>query len=673
MNAGSNQIIFGVSGSNVNSISSISVTNGGTYTGQPDVSVSGGGGSNALVSAVVGIKSVSFTQQIVPSAVSITVNSSQGSGAELLPIYGGPNFLVTGNLYFDPNASPSPSVGIQSSPGSGATYQMTYEVAKVTLAQGSPPGSYTSQPAVTTTPSGGFFELPLFEVTYGIASVTKTVGAGQSDLFNYTAGVPALEVVPSVGTGAVLGVTYRPRLFRDADGGAVSDLYWYTADPAPSVSQVNGWADGTGTAFLPKFGINELQLDNFGNSDYDDIVDILADGEIIGEISYDVNGNLDSTTLTITQADYGYFSASAFPGSPLIITLQPRGNGTGGQISVSRCRLKAIEASSGVSYSAEDMDEFQDTGRLTCTNLKNSGGSPAALDSDPVRMTVGQAYAVSVSSEGSGYGFYNNPAWTPTQWVSISSGAETNQSAPSLSSSKRLNGISISNGGSFTAPPTFSVTAPASGNAPTISLNSVRLISIANTARGSGYSSTPAITASEFYDDINLTSLVPISGFLSLTGPWLGGISVAQKGQNYLVGDVVNFGFGTGQVSSLEVASTIILNNGIGFTSAPSIGFSGGGQTVSAVATASIAAISASQTSFPLISISDANLSTGDARKMAYALTDYLFGVVNSGNSGIRVSATRAVGGITSNLERRVTYNFNFLVEKTGPYGVKDE
>ena len=664
VNAGQNQIIFGVAGSNVNVISGLTVNSGGTYTSKPTVTISGGGGTGGSATANMGANSVSITPGIVGSAVSPGIASVTGSGAVLSPVYGGVSISGVADVYLNPSATPAPSIGVSGGGGSGATYSLSYEVATLTFSQPGSTGQYTSAATLSVSPAGSGF---VGGIRYGYATLTITAGVGQSNLFETAGSVPAIT---SNGPGSGLSITstFAPRLFVSY-GGSV-DLYWHTANPAPTISQVAGWATGSGATYVAKFGIHELQVGNVGNSDYDDTVDLEVGGITIGTIGFDAGtGDLDPTTINISDPNYGYFGSGAVPA----ITLVPRGNGTGGAISVSKCRLKRIEASGGTGYTATDIDNFQDLGgRLTSTGLKNSSGSSALLDSSPFRLLVAERISTTITNGGSGFDFTDSLDWQGPGWVTLSNGDTAGSDAPAISSRKKISGVEITSPGTFTTSPTFTFSSPSSGTTPTLTLAAAKIISVSNTGRGSGYSATQTLVLTNLYKDSSLSQAATSSDF-SVSGPWLASISVVTPGVGYAAGDVVQYGFGNGSVATLRVVSLNITGTGTGYSSAPTISFSGGGQTVSASATATIALVTASASALPLIIASDANPSAGDARKIAYAIADCFFNIFASGQAGVRVAATRSYSNPSTSLDRTVTYKFSFLVRKSGNYAVKNE
>ena len=654
-NAAQNQIIFGVSGSNSSVVSSVSVSSGGSYTSSPSVTLSGGGGDGAAATPVMGIGSVSITPQIISSPITTIVASSQtGSGAVFSPIYGGGDISSVGSVYINPSGSQT--IGIQA-PGSGATYQTAYGISKITVTPASPSGTYSSAATVSATGSGGFSG----SATYSFKSLSAS---GGSDLFETAGSVPSLAATIGAGSGFSASSQFRPILFESVSGNV--DLFWHTSDPAPTVSQVAG-RTGTGSTFTLKFGIYQLQVDAAG-SGYDDTVDILAGGTAIATIAFDISGGLDITTISFFYTEYGYFSATNLP----TITISPRGNGTGGSVSISRCKLKKIDASGGSGYTATDISAFQTTGKLTTTNLKNGAGSPVNIDFSPFRLSVAQVYGVSLLSGGAGYSFSDSISWQNPSWVTLSSGVYESTDGPSLTTTKTVSGISITSAGSYTSLPAISVSNPSSGSAPSVTINSAVINSISNTSRGSGYSSSQSISVSGFFLDSDLSQAASSSNFI-ISGPWLSSISVTQPGSGYLVGDMVSFGQDSGTVATLKVVSMSIANGGLSYTSAPSVAFSGGGQITSASATATISLVTSSTSSFPSITISDANLTTGDARKIAQAIAECFFNIFNSGNAGTRVSAKRTYSAVASDLGRTVTYAFSFLAYKSGGYLIKNE
>lgn len=683
-NTSGNTIVFGVPGSTSQAVTALNLTSGGTYTSVPTVTAtnSPASGVGFSATALMGINSVSITPQILNSPVSFLL-SGEGAGATFAAAYGAPDITGVIGRYINPAASPSISIGPS---GTGATYQIAYGLAKISVTPGSPHGTYTSEPTVTVGGSGG----GAVELTYGFTASHSAGIFGPIFASSCAPDVPELLIWNGGdGSGFAASTSYRPRMFSQASG---PGIYWHTADTPPTVSKNSSFSvTGTGASFVPKYAIGRqgtginvgVEVVNAG-SGYDTTVNGPVHVEfrvgspavtvLHAQIFDDGAGSLQMNDFAFTEAwsgttpgaeklgnielDYvGYFDTK-----PSIV-LSNQGGGSGAVLNVNLMKLIRVENTSGSGYTSSDIQGFTQTGKLQSTGLKEANGTPIAID-QYFTLSHGEAISTSVTNEGTGYPWGAYLYWSGPNWSTISNGVSTPAAALAITSAKKIKTAVVSQPGSYTSIPSFSVTTPASGSAPTLSLASAQIASVSNTARGTGYSASPSLVASGFYEDINLTA----PATLGVTGPWLSGINVVSAGTGYTGGDILSFGQGVG-TTTLKVVGFSLNSGGIGYLTTPTIGFSGGGQTVAAVATATLGNLVT--TALPSLTLSDINLTTGDARKVFFALAEAFYQIFSPGTFQ-RVSATRAIS-FNSNLERQFTYTFSFNVKLENPHTLKSE
>jgi len=190
-------------------VASLSVTDGGSgYTSAPTVSFSGGGGSGAAATAVIGgrVSSVSITNrgQEYTSAPTVSFSGGGGSGAAATATLRdqGPilSISVTGA---GSGYTATPTVSLSGGGGSGASATAVLagtSVNTVTVTAGGT--GYTSAPTVTFTGGGGSSAAAnATQAGAVVASVTVTAGGT-----GYT-GDPTVTLTDGGGTGATATAT----------------------------------------------------------------------------------------------------------------------------------------------------------------------------------------------------------------------------------------------------------------------------------------------------------------------------------------------------------------------------------------------------------------------------------------------------------------------------------
>lgn len=666
-----NSVFFGIPGTTSNAVGAVSVSSGGTYTGVPSVSASGGGGSGFIGSANMGIKTISFTPQSVAGS-DVSVTSQNGTGAQFSTSFGAPDILG-GSVYFNPN-----SYSLSVTGGAGAAYRIWYPIHSVLVA--STGGAYSSEPTLSV--SGNATLEPRFKfATATFSSGIFYVMSGMQSCF----GTPStISVIGNYGGGSgfYMSMLYRPKQFSMAPHLYSDALYWHPADTLPTFS-ISPQTSGSGVTLTPRFmlsdgsniNVSSFTLTNPG-AGYDDGCTISITGgglpagmTVTGTIGID-GDQLDLSTLSLDGASHlsggdlnewrGYFSSLP------TVTLTPLGSAptTPAVLSISKMRLVKISASSGSGYTQTDIGLLSTTGKITNTgNIRNFSGDPVSPNN--FSLEYAEVYSGTITNKGSNYAWGETLGWTSASFFTLANGAPTITSEPAITTTREISGVAVIDGGYYSTQsnPSVTITAPPSGGTPAFSV--VGLVdSVENTARGSGYSS-PQITSSGFYTNPQLTSS---ANPFSTSGIYVVSISVTNPGTGYMVGDEVVVGGTAFPVSELKVVSVSRISGGLGYTSAPAISFSGGGQTVAAVATATISGISSSTSSLPGLSLADVNLSTGDARRIAMELAECFYGIFQKDASvvGTRVLADKNIGFSPTGLRRDITYRFEFQVEMSG-------
>ena len=666
-----NSVFFGISGSSANVVSSVSVSSGGTYTSTPSVNASGGGGSGFIGSAVMGLKTILFTPQSVSSSAIEIV--SDGVGGEVAASFGGPDITPTQANYFNP-ASYSLSVA----GGSGATYRIWFSVFSIGVTGGS--GEYTSKPTLTI--AGDASVEPLFK--FSSITFPEAVFSVQGSLSSCFGAAAEIAISGNSGQNFSINMLYRPKLWAmgNVDATYQEALYWDPSAHAAPTFSIAPQTNGSGAVLTPRYMLaangntpySSFELTDVGYG-YDDVVDIAITGgglpagmSVTGTISPGQNGELDISTLQLGGSSHlGYGDLAEWRGyfsSKPTITLTPQGNGQGAVLEISKMRLVQIEASSGSGYTKSDIGLLATAGRIANTSsLINHTGSVVS----PVGLVLqyAQVYSSTISNEGSNYLWEDSPAWSTAGFFTLNNGVPTQGSEPALTVKRKISSVAVQYGGYYSTSsiPSISITSPQVGSSPTFSI--VALVdAIENTARGSGYTAQQ-VTSSGFFSNPQMT--VVANGF-SAYGVYLQSLSVVSAGAGYKTSDQVIVGTTAFAVSELSVTSVLVSAGGSAYTTAPTISFSGGGQIVSASASATISAVTPSTSSLPGLVLSDVNPATGDARKIALEIVECFYKIFQKDESviGSRVSASKRIGFSQLNLQREITYQFEFEVEMSG-------
>ena len=681
--------IFAIPGSSVNVVSGVTVSNRGTYTSVPAISSSGGSGSGFVGTASMGIKSVSITPVSLPASTSdnlpILITSSTGQGAAVSASRGAPDLafygqFCSGHLYFNPSVGCQISV----SPGSGGVFTPSYRVPENGISVVSQGGLYSSQPSLSL--SGGYSG----QLRYGFGGITSSQGICKIEGTNSTEALPVVLVWDGIeGNGFVANAAYQPHRF---DVSEVASPAWNCSLPKPVIALTG--CQGSGATITPRYGLlnnsSAITLSSQGTGygtgqtkEYRVLFKESGVTIVEGTIFDNGNGGLDINSLNIPTGTLHQYHPGWFSGVPSVeIADAGYGVGNGNAVfSVNLMQMIAIECSGGTGFTQADI-----AGLAKIPGAPSRGIQETTSSLDRPVGHIALAYAnVSVSSssisdEGNNYPWGAYLYWTGGGGF-YSFGTSTEDggkypvlaSTPSIASSKRVKSLVITGGPAVTTAPTVTISAPAAGSTPAFSVTLGEIDSITTTNRGTtgsyDWGSNSTIQTTGIYEDSGLS--YPAQYYtLYVNRNYLAGASVTSRGSGYLGGEVVFLGNQqVGSVQNLEISSIAIVAGGSGYVSAPtiSIGGSGGGS-----ATASIAPIGSSGSALNLLSLADINLTTGDARKIAYALAERFY-LIFSGNAFFRVRAERTTGTTQPNLDRKITYKFTFGVKKSGDYALKNE
>lgn len=213
-------------------VDTIAVTNGGSgYTSAPSVAFSGGGGSGATATAVLGGRGVASIAKTAggqyASAPTVSLTGGGGSGATADPVMvSGLVIACTGITFGGTGWYTGDTVALSGPGGSGATATITAVAGAVTALTITNPGSgyssVTGYSVISGFPSAGF--TANFQIGYEIQSFTVTNGGS-----GYTS-APSVSLSGGGGSGGGAGTATL--------GGA-------------SVASVNVTAGGSGYTLAP--------------------------------------------------------------------------------------------------------------------------------------------------------------------------------------------------------------------------------------------------------------------------------------------------------------------------------------------------------------------------------------------------------------------------------------
>jgi hypothetical protein len=394
---------------NAGTIERINITNGGTgYTVAPTVQITGGGGSGASATAVIGangrVTSVTIVSAGAGYTSAPTVTFLSGSGASASSSLAG-NGTVTGVAVVNSGFgyTTAPTVTFSAPGGSGTTATGTATIdsqGRVTGVSITNAGSgYTSDPTVTFTapPVGG--TLATAVGTYS----GQSVGAVQVNTLgsNYvsSAGVTITFSAPQRSTNRATGSAVVDPNTREVIGIIVTNAgSGYTSPPSITISAGSG---ATAQAFLTGGSIISFSITSPG-SDYQYaprvVIGRLFSGDGTGATGTAVMAGGRLVGITITNAGLGYTSAPSVElevGGGAIAYANVDSNGAiasvtvanGGSGYTSAPRVRIFGSGSGATATAT----VNANGQITGVSVTNGGSEYEAgntpFDAEPFSST----------------------------------------------------------------------------------------------------------------------------------------------------------------------------------------------------------------------------------------------------------------------------------------------
>jgi FtsP/CotA-like multicopper oxidase with cupredoxin domain len=566
---------------NTGTVTSLTLTNGGSgYTSPPQVIISGGGGSGATAIATLNSGS---------GVASITLTNG-GTGYTATPtVTLGPPDMTTGlltqatavatyssSVVVGPAASLTAGSGYTSPPtvtfsgggGAGAAATPALAPSGVASVAVTAPGGYTTVPTVAinaTTPTD-----------VGGGTATAILGAGPVASVNVTTAGSGYTLAPSVsfggpGTGAAgtstlvptsvgsLTLTNPGSLYVSAPtvafsgGGGTNAAASTTLSQTGGVGAINVTAAGTGYTMPPTISVNTPQLTGTRATAVVSAMQPVG----VGSVRVTNGGSCVATTPVPTVT---------------FVSVNGAGSGATGTATVgNNRRVSGITLTNpGTGYTLPPRVVF---GGTNCT------GETATTTLRPTGIL-----AITVTNPGSGYTSAPRVSFQNVNGVGGGAAANSVLARPVAS-------ITLTNGGTgYTAPPTLALTAPqfALGvtATATAALNPTGVATVTMTAGGTGYTAPPQVT----FTPVNGAGL-GAAGSAALGPKVLASVTINAAG-SYTTLPTVSFtnttatdpGGATGTATLLPstVASVTVTKGGAGYTSSPTLALVGGGGTLAA-------------------------------------------------------------------------------------------
>lgn len=244
-------------------VASIEITNNGhSYTSPPAIGFTGGGGTGAAATALMGVSAIAMTNNGTgyTSPPTVTFTGGGGTGATGIAVLSGTS--VASVTITDPGTGYTsvPTVGFTGGGGASAAGTATLLVVGATVA--APGTGYTAPPTVSFTGGGGSAAAASALLSsVGISSVT--VVNGGTGFFT----VPLLSVVGGNGTGAQLTAVLTPTSVASVNVQAGGTGFFNP--PTIALTSTTGVGSGaTATAVLQGGSIVQINVTNAG-SGYD--------------------------------------------------------------------------------------------------------------------------------------------------------------------------------------------------------------------------------------------------------------------------------------------------------------------------------------------------------------------------------------------------------------------
>ena len=617
---------------NTGTVTSVTLTNGGSgYTAPPQVIISGGGGAGATAIATLNTGS---------GVASITLTNG-GSGYTATPtVTLGPPDMTTGTLT-QATAVATFSSGVVVGPA-----------ASVTGGSG-----YTSPPTVQFSGGGGTGAAATTALTpSGVASVAVTAGGGYTTAPNVVFNPAGATATAVLGAGPVASVTMGP-----AGSG-------YTL--APNVSFGGPGTGAAGTSTLVPTSVGSVALTNPGSLYVSaPTVTFSGGGGSLAAASTSLSQSGGVGAINVTTAGLGYtlpptvsLQAPQLTGvraTATVSAMQPAGVGsvrvTNGGSCVATTPVPTVTfvsvngAGSGATGTATVSNNRRVSG-VTLTSAGSGytlppkvvfGGTNCTGEVATTTFLPTGILAVTVTNPGSGY--TSAPRVTFQNVNGVGSGAAANSVL-----ARPVASITLTNGGSgYTSPPTLTLSAPqfATGTTATATaaLNPTGVASVTVTAGGTGYTAPPLVT----FTPVNGAGLG--AGATAVLGPQVvASVKVITLG-TYTAPPSVSFtnttvsdpggATGTATLQPSTVASVTVTAGGAGYTSAPTLALVGGGGTLAA-ATVKLVGV-------PITGLTLTNAGSGYSFAPSVTITAAAGDSTGSGAQGTTTSGLGTLSAIT--------------------------
>jgi len=472
-------------------VSSIAVTTGGSYATVPDVTITGGGGSGASATAVMGVRTTATFAITNPPGVNYTT---------------------------------APTVTIVGAGGSGAT-------ATATVA-----GGIVTGITVTTTGSG-FTEVPAVELSPDDAGLASTAVLQASPLTvvavnllspgtGYTSGAPITVTIPG---GAVLAAATAAT--RNGGGGS------YNSTPVVTLYG-GGIQIGSARALL-----DDAALSSAGSSGVVSVVpqvigagytsaptvtisDPLGIGSGAAATAF-INSKGQLTPFTVSSLGDGYTA-------PPTVTL----TGGGGTGAIARAEVSGYVKTPTLSSGGSG---YTSTPTVTISGGNGFGATATAT------VVAGAVTAITITDPGYGY--------TAAPTITISGGGGTGASATTKVGQGVTGLFIVDPGSGYTSEPTATLTGGGGSGAVAsfssagfftgVGASGVGLSPIRVTANGSGYTTAPEVSLSGGGIAIAQARAIFDNVPTSATFGQVRGYEITDQGAGYKSAPFVSVGSGT--------------------------------------------------------------------------------------------------------------------------------
>jgi hypothetical protein len=301
-------------------VGALDITNNGSgYTSSPTISFSGGGGTGAAATAILGAIVTSINLSAggtgYGSAPTVTLSGGGGSGATASATVSGGAVIGVVVTNGGSGYSSAPSVSFSGGGGTGATATSSISgtSGEVIGASITNPGTgYTSAPSVSFSGGGGTGAAATALLSQGSVQAINVVNVGS----DYT-GVPKISLVGGGGSGATGGVLLAGTSIASINVTAAGSGYI----TAPTVQIISGDGNGSGAtavAHIANGSLAYIQVTN-GGSGYTSQPTVQLTQLSEGGAAVAVLAPTSIASAYVSNAGFGYTTAPA-------VIVEPGGN-----------------------------------------------------------------------------------------------------------------------------------------------------------------------------------------------------------------------------------------------------------------------------------------------------------------------------------------------------------